>query len=126
LLSSTVRDPFRVGACSFHLAARRRKEFARSREAAHDADLYRLYNKVSDEIESRGGRVLRVRFDYEIKDELYSRIARTAKDKGRKPEAARGEVAERYHVKVVSGTRDRSSPDEYPRSFMADSIHFST
>jgi hypothetical protein len=73
------------------------------REAAHDADLYRLYNKVSDEIESRGGKVLRVRLDYEIKDELYSRIARTAKDRGRKPEAVGGEVAERYHLKVVSG-----------------------
>ncbi len=73
------------------------------REAAHDADLYRLYHKASDEIESRGGRVLRVRLDYEIKDELYSRIARAAKDKRRKPEAVRGEVAERYHLKVVSG-----------------------
>jgi hypothetical protein len=73
------------------------------REAAHDADLYRLYHKVSDEIESRGGRVVRVRLDYEIKDELYSRITRAAKDKGRKPEAVRGEVAERYHLKVVSG-----------------------
>jgi hypothetical protein len=73
------------------------------REAAHDADLYRLYNKVSDEIESRGGRLLRVRLDYEIKDELYSRIARTAKEKGRRPEAVRAEVAERYHLKVESG-----------------------
>jgi len=73
------------------------------REAAHDADLYRLYNKVSDEIESRGGRVLRVRLDYEIKDELYSRIARAAKDKGVKPEAVRREVAERYHLKPVLG-----------------------
>jgi hypothetical protein len=73
------------------------------REAAHDADLYRLYNKVSDEIESRGGRVLRVKLDYEMKDELYSRITRTAKDEGRAPGAVRGEVAERYHLKVVSG-----------------------
>jgi hypothetical protein len=73
------------------------------REAAHDADLYRLYNKISDEIESRGGRVLRVKLDYEIKDELYSRIARTAKEKGRRPEAVREEVAARYHLKVVSG-----------------------
>jgi hypothetical protein len=28
------------------------------KEAAHDADLYRLYHKVSDEIESHGGRVV--------------------------------------------------------------------
>jgi len=73
------------------------------REAAHDADLYRLYHKVSDEIEGRGGRVIRVKLDYEIKDEFYSRIARAAKEKGRKPEAVRAEVAERYHLRVVSG-----------------------
>jgi hypothetical protein len=73
------------------------------KEAAHDADLYRLYHKVSDEIEARGGRVVRVMLDYEIKGELYSRIARAAKDEGRKPEAVRGEVAEHYHLKVVSG-----------------------
>ncbi len=29
------------------------------REASHDADLYRLYHKVNDEIESCGGRVVR-------------------------------------------------------------------
>lgn len=75
----------------------------KAKEAAHDADLYRLYHKVSDEIESRGGRVLRVKLDYEIKDELYSRIARAAKDTGRKPEAVREEVAEHYHLRVVSG-----------------------
>jgi hypothetical protein len=73
------------------------------REAAHDADLYRLYNKVGDEIEARGGRVLGVKLDYEIKDELYSRIARAFKDKGRNLEAVREEVAESYHLRVVSG-----------------------
>jgi hypothetical protein len=34
------------------------------KEAFHDADLNRLYHKVSDEIESRGGKVLRVQLDY--------------------------------------------------------------
>jgi len=29
----------------------------KSKEAFHDADLYRLYHKVSDEIESRGGKL---------------------------------------------------------------------
>jgi hypothetical protein len=42
------------------------------KEAFHDADLYRLYHKVSDEIEGRGGRVLRVQLDYEMKHELYA------------------------------------------------------
>ncbi len=72
-------------------------------EAFHDADLYRLYHKVSDEIEGRGGRVLRVQLDYEMKQELYARLARASQDKTRDPETLREEVAERYHLKVVSG-----------------------
>jgi hypothetical protein len=73
------------------------------REANHDADLYRLYHKVADEIESQGGRVIRVRLDYEIKEELYSRLARASQDKARNPRTSREEVANRYHLKVVSG-----------------------
>jgi hypothetical protein len=73
------------------------------KEASHDVDLYRLYHKVSDEIESQGGRVVRVQLDYEMKDELYSRLARASQDKTRNPETLREEVAEGYHLKVVSG-----------------------
>ena len=57
-------------------------------EAAHDADLYRLYHKVSDEIESQGGRVVAVRLDYELKDELYSRIARASKSRQQSQQAS--------------------------------------
>lgn len=42
------------------------------KEAFHDADLYRLYHKVSDEIDRQGGRVDRVILDYEMKEELYA------------------------------------------------------
>jgi hypothetical protein len=73
------------------------------KEAFHDADLYRLFHKVSDEIESRGGRVLRVQLDYEMKQELYARLARASQDKSRNSETLRKEIAERYHLKVVSG-----------------------
>jgi hypothetical protein len=73
------------------------------KEAIHDAELYRLYDKVAGEIEGRGGRVLRVRLDYEIKRELYMRLARVSDDKGLAPEAVKEEVARRYHLKVVSG-----------------------
>src|SRR5260370_42520964 len=37
------------------------------KEAFHDAEVYRLYHKVSDEIEGRGGKVARVKWDSEIK-----------------------------------------------------------
>jgi hypothetical protein len=73
------------------------------KEAFHDSDLYRLFHKVSDEIESRGGRVLRVQLDYEMKQELYARLARASQDKNRNSETLRKEIAERYHLKVVSG-----------------------
>ena len=73
------------------------------KEVLHDAGLYRLYHKVADEIEGRGGRVLRVKLDYEIKRELYARLARLSDDKGHAPEEVKEEVAARYHLKVVSG-----------------------
>jgi hypothetical protein len=73
------------------------------KEAIHDAELYRLYHKVADEIEGQRGTVLRVKLDYEIKRELYARLARLSDDKGHAPEEVKEEVAARYHLKVVSG-----------------------
>jgi hypothetical protein len=73
------------------------------KEAAHDADLYRLYHKVSDEIESKGGRVVAVRLDYELKDELYSRIARASRLRHESPQSIREEMAKSFHLKVVDG-----------------------
>jgi hypothetical protein len=73
------------------------------REVIHDAELYRLYHKVADEIEAQGGRILRVKLDYEMKRELYTRLARVSENKSRDPEAVKEEVAKRYHLKDVSG-----------------------
>lgn len=74
-------------------------------DAFHDADLYRLYHKVSDEIERRGGRVTRVILDYEMKEELYAKLANAleGETREREREAIREEVAEGYHLKVVQG-----------------------
>jgi hypothetical protein len=75
------------------------------KEAFHDADLYRVYHKVSDEIESQGGRVDRVILDYEMKEELYAKLAEALEDhmSEREREAIREEIAEQYHLKVVQG-----------------------
>jgi len=73
------------------------------KEAIHDAELYRLYHKVADEIEERGGRVLRVKLDYEMKRELYSRLARYSDDRGQIEEDLKEKIANQYHLKVVSG-----------------------
>ncbi|HTV60662.1 MAG TPA: hypothetical protein VMJ93_17445 [Verrucomicrobiae bacterium] len=73
------------------------------KEAIHDAELYRLYHKVADEIEERGGRVLRVKLDYEMKRELYSRIARYSDERGQLEDDLKEKIANQYHLKVVSG-----------------------
>jgi hypothetical protein len=73
------------------------------KEALHDAELYRLYHKTSDEIEGRGGRVVRVKLDYEMKRELYERLARASKDQTEDPDAIKEQTAHRYHLKVVDG-----------------------
>ena len=53
------------------------------KETDHDADLYRMYHKVVDEIERKGGRVLQVQLDYELKEKLYQRLGRAqARDHG--------------------------------------------
>ena len=41
--------------------------FVKPKEANHDADLYRLYQKEAGRILDKGGRNLRVVLDYELK-----------------------------------------------------------
>jgi hypothetical protein len=54
--------------------------FFEPREAHHDADLYRLYQKEAVNIEGHGGRNLRVVLDYELKKHLYRDLAKLGKD----------------------------------------------
>jgi hypothetical protein len=46
------------------------------KEAEHDTDLYRMYHKAAVEIERKGGKVLGVQLDYELKEKLYERLGR--------------------------------------------------
>lgn len=71
------------------------------REAEHDADLYRLYQKEAARIERAGGTVRRVRLDYEIKKHLNRDLAFLGHDRD-DPDRKR-EVAERHGLRVVDG-----------------------
>jgi len=75
--------------------------FTKPREAHHDADLYRLYQKAAAKIESQGGRNLRVVLDYELKKHLYHDLAKLGKD--RNSPASKRAVAEQHGLKVVRG-----------------------
>ncbi|MGH9682317.1 MAG: hypothetical protein ACRD4S_01730 [Candidatus Acidiferrales bacterium] len=77
--------------------------FVKPKEAAHDADLYRLYHKAADEIERKGGKVLRVTLDYELKEKLYRKLgeaqARKVEDIAQRKRA----FAKELHLSTVQG-----------------------
>jgi hypothetical protein len=75
--------------------------FTKPREAHHDADLYRLYQRAAAEIERAGGRNLRVVLDYEMKKRVYHDMARLGED--RNSPWRKREVAERHELQVVGG-----------------------
>lgn len=75
--------------------------FAKSREAHHDADLYRLYQKAAGKIERSGGRNLRVVLDYELKKRVYHDLAKLGPD--RVAADNKRSVAERHGLQVVRG-----------------------
>jgi hypothetical protein len=75
--------------------------FTKPREAHHDADLYRLYQKAATKIESHGGRNLRVILDYELKKHLYRDLAKLGKD--RNPADGKHAIAASHGLRVVRG-----------------------
>lgn len=75
--------------------------FTKPREAHHDADLYRLYQKAAEKIERQGGRNPRVVLDYEFKKRLYRDLAKLGKD--RNSAGGKHAVAERHGLQVVRG-----------------------
>jgi hypothetical protein len=71
------------------------------KEARHDADLYRLYQRVAREIERSGGKVRRVVLDFELKKDLYKALSRIRPDKD--PRYERISIANQFDLKVVDG-----------------------
>jgi hypothetical protein len=75
--------------------------FNKPREAHHDADLYRLYQKAADKLQREGGRNLRVVLNDEMKERLYRDLAKLGPDRA-SPESIRT-VAERHGLQVIRG-----------------------
>lgn len=73
---------------------------AKPREAKHDADLYRLYQKESARIVRDGGTPVRVILDYELKRKLNRDLNELGQE--RDPEAKR-HIAERHGLQLVEG-----------------------
>lgn len=73
--------------------------FRKPKEARHDAELYRLYQKVAAEIVSKGGKNLRVSLDYELKKDLYRDLATLGQEKDPDRKA---EIAAKHGLQVVA------------------------
>jgi hypothetical protein len=71
------------------------------KEAKHDADLYRLYQRETARIEHAGGRPLRVILDYELKRDLNRDLEALGPQKD-DPESKQA-VAAKHHLPVVNG-----------------------
>ena len=75
--------------------------FTKPREAHHDADLYRLYQKAAEKIERNGGKNLRVVLDYEMKKRVYHDLAALGED--RNASSRKREVADRHGLQMIRG-----------------------
>ena len=73
----------------------------KAREARHDADLYRLYQREAARIQRAGGRPLRVVLDYELKRNLNRDLALLGPDKDN-PDR-KDQIAEKHGLNVVNG-----------------------
>jgi hypothetical protein len=78
--------------------------FFETREAHHDADLHRLYQKTAAKMEAQRARNFRVVLDYELKTHLYRDFAKL----GMGPDSAYGKHA------IADGTVSRSLKERFP------------
>jgi hypothetical protein len=77
--------------------------FVKPKEADHDADLYRLYHKAADEIERKGGKVLRGQLDYELKEKLYRKLGKAQARQDGHLQRQKEEFARELHLPIVQG-----------------------
>jgi len=73
------------------------------KEAEHDSNLYRLYHKAAHEIESKGGKVIRVELDYELKEKLYRKLGEAQAKGERETQRLKETFAHQMHLPIVHG-----------------------
>jgi hypothetical protein len=77
--------------------------FVKPKEADHDAALYRLYHKAAEEIERKGGKVLQVQLDYELKEKLYRKLGQAQRRGEQQIHGMKEAFAQQLHLPVVNG-----------------------
>jgi len=78
--------------------------FVKSREARHDAALYRLSQQVVERVELMGGRVRRIILDFELKQSINRRLAKLKSLPDAEGIHAKHQIAQEHGLTVVQGT----------------------
>jgi hypothetical protein len=77
--------------------------FVKPAEVRHDAAIYRMYQAEKQNIERSGGRIRRVILDYELKQRLYSVLAKAKTLPAQEYAKRQAEVARRIGLTVIRG-----------------------
>ena len=77
--------------------------FVKEREVQHDAAIYRMFQAEAARIEQRGGRIRRVILDYELKQKVYSPLAKAKALPKAEYARRQAEVARANHLRVIEG-----------------------
>lgn len=77
--------------------------FVNTREARHDAALYRLYQQEIERIERMGGKVQRVILDFELRQSINRRLAKLASLPKAEHAQHQRDIAQEHGLKVVNG-----------------------
>jgi hypothetical protein len=78
--------------------------FVKLKELDHDADLYKVYQKAVQEIQEKGGKPLRVRLDFELKESI-NRAKEAARHLSEKDRAMRLRAVAEENGLTITGTR---------------------
>lgn len=77
--------------------------FVKPAEVPHDAAIYQMYRAEAAEIEAKGGKIKRVVLDYELKSEVYSKLARERDLGGLEYLRRQQSIAAEHGLPVVDG-----------------------
>lgn len=77
--------------------------FVKPAEVPHDAAIYWMYQSEAAQIEAKGGRVRRIVLDYELKKEVYSKLAKERDSGALEYLRRQQEIADEHRLPVVDG-----------------------
>jgi hypothetical protein len=77
--------------------------FVKPAEVPHDAAIYDMYQSEAAQIVGKGGKVQRVVLDYELKKEVYSRLARERDSGALEYVTRQQEIAEEQRLPMIEG-----------------------